>query len=349
MSTETADVLVDPEATDPHGIDPIDPDGDGAAMSEVADAAAPLGADFSAYDFRTPPEIGLPREAEMDEIVAEFTSEFQPWLGARFREPVTITPQGVELAPFHEVRDRLVKPTSCYLYSVREASDRSAMLVFGQDLAFAAVDRMLGGNGVPVIPSRALTVLEQRVVGTVAKRFLADYLRNWKDHVPLTLEPQGFESAPELLQVAGRDDRYFGVHLEVWGEDWSSSASLWLPAQAMDEYMAESPERAIQTTIDPAIQQDHENIRANLLNAQVQVGARLPQFRVPLGTLAQLKPGLVIPTRLSVGAPIELWVGGQPRFIGTAGRSEGQLAVRVLGPVDPNSLSPQTPSQGNER
>ena len=345
MSTESAEVTADPEmAADAVAADPASAEG-----PEAEDLAEALGSDFSAYDFRTPPEIGLPRQPEMEEVVAEFTSEFQPWLGARFREPLTISPQGVELAAFQDVRDRLVKPTSCYLYTVREAGDRFAMLVFGHDLAFAAVDRMLGGKGAPVIPNRALTVLEQRVVGTVARRFLADYLRNWKDHVDLTLEPQGFESAPELLQIAGRDDRYFGVHLEVRGDDWSSDASLWLPAQAMDEYMAASPEQAVQTTIDPAIQRDHDNVRATLLTAQVKVGARLPQFRVPLGTLAQLKPGLVIPTRLSVGVPIELWVGGQPRFLGVAGRSEGQLAVRVLGPVDPTTSSVQTPSQGTER
>ena len=344
MSTEAPGVTAERETPDP--LEPVEGAGD---VSEATELAGMLDADFSAYDFRTPPEIGLPREAEMGEVVAEFTSEFQPWLGARFREPVTITPRGVEMAPFHEVRDRLVKPTSCYLYTVKEASDRFAMLIFGQDLAFAAVERMLGGNGVPVIPGRALTVLEQRVVGTIAKRFLADYLRNWKDHVPLTLEPQGFESAPELLQIAGRDDRYFGVHLELWGEDWSSAASLWLPAQAMDEYMAARPEHAVQTTIDPAIQRDHENIRATLMTAQVKVGARLPRFRVPLGTLAQLRPGLVIPTRLSVGVPIELWVGGQARFIGTAGRSEGQLAVRVLDSVDATIPSTQTPSQGKVR
>lgn len=346
MSTETAEAIVDPEAV---GADaPADDPAEGEAL-EAADLVEALGSDFSAYDFRTPPEIGLPRQPEMEEVVAEFTAEFQPWLGARFREPVTISPKGLELAAFHDVRDRLVKPTACYLYTVREASDRFAMLVFGHDLAFAAVERMLGGKGSPVIPTRALSVLEQRVVGTVAKRFLADYLRNWKDHVALTLEPQGFESAPELLQIAGRDDRYFGVHLEIRGEDWTSDASLWLPAQAMDEYMAASPEQAVQTTVDPAIQRDHENIRATILTAQVKVGARLPRFRVPLGTLAQLKPGLVIPTRLSVVVPIELWVGGQPRFLGAAGRSDGQLAVRVLGPVDPTKSAVSTPSQGTER
>lgn len=311
------------------------------APDHAADPGLDAAAELSSYDFSTPLKTGLPRQAEMMEVLGEYTGGLEPWLGARFREHVSLSVVGLELAPFRVIREGLRKPCNAFLFSVKEASDRIALLTVGSDLVFAAVERLMGGSGQPVVLERVPTRLEQRVVGLIVNRMLEDYVRNWREHVTLTFAPEGFEASPEMLSVAAREDRYFGVRFAFRGETWEGGAALWLPTQAMDAYLSATPEETVSARVDPAIQHDRDNVRGTLLTAHVAVHARLPAFSVPLRVLADLQEGVVLPTRLSTDAPIELWIGGQRRFLGTPGRSGRALAVRVSGPA------PQGPPEKN--
>ncbi|MCA9736972.1 MAG: FliM/FliN family flagellar motor switch protein [Gemmatimonadota bacterium] len=304
-----------------------------AVVDERPEDAAPEEGDLLRYDFKSPLKAGLPRQGEVLELMGEFAAEFEAWLGSRFRESVRVSINGIELAPFRIVRERLPKPCYTYLYTVNEAADRVALLTLSPDFFFSGIERLMGGGGTPALIQRAASELEIRAMGLVITRLLADFTRTWREHVPLSFGPLAFESAPELMSIATREDRYFGVQLTVRGEAWEGQADVWLPTQAMDEYLAASPDEVVQPRVDPAIQQDHDNVRRTLMGAHVEVSARLPAFGVSLGTLARLTEGMVLPTRLSTDAPIELWIGGQRRFLGSPGRSGKSLAVRVTGPA----------------
>ena len=70
-------------------------------------------------------------------------------------------------------------------------------------------------------------------------------------------------------------------------------------------------------------------------NARLQIGARLPTFELPIGTIASIKPGEVLRTGLSPDSELELYVAGQKRFIGKAGRVGRSLAVQINDVVTP--------------
>jgi flagellar motor switch protein FliM len=60
-----------------------------------------------------------------------------------------------------------------------------------------------------------------------------------------------------------------------------------------------------------------------------EVAARLPAFQMQLRNLLNLPPGSILTTGLPTDTPLELHIGGQPRFHVSAGKLGNTMAVRV--------------------
>ena len=81
-----------------------------------------------------------------------------------------------------------------------------------------------------------------------------------------------------------------------------------------------------------------------LRGTQIDVSARLPEFRLSMRDIAALTAGSMLSTGIPVDSTVNLLVGDQPRFTTAPGRVGRKLAVRVLEQVgDPLTSS----SEGN--
>jgi hypothetical protein len=83
------------------------------------------------------------------------------------------------------------------------------------DLAAHIVDRLFGGPGEAAGARRALTGLEQHVLGNLTGRAMALLAEAWAEWVELTPTQRAFESVPELLQIVSReeDSAIFGANV----------------------------------------------------------------------------------------------------------------------------------------
>jgi flagellar motor switch protein FliM len=70
-------------------------------------------------------------------------------------------------------------------------------------------------------------------------------------------------------------------------------------------------------------------------NTRVPLSARLPEFRLAMRQLLELKPGSILATGLPRTAVLVVLVGTQRRFQATAGRLGSSLAVRLLDRIGP--------------
>ena len=81
-------------------------------------------------------------------------------------------------------------------------------------------------------------------------------------------------------------------------------------------------------------EQEREQTRlrseAALRATRVPLTACLPDFQLSMRDLAQVTEGSVLPTGIPKDARVIVRAGTQERFIGHAGRVNGNLAVRIV-------------------
>jgi flagellar motor switch protein FliM len=257
----------------------------------------------------------------------------------RVRGQVEMRLQSVEQFSFGEFTLSLPTPCATYIFDVAESGGQQGVIDIGHDFSYFLVDRLFGGSGTPTILSRALTPVERMAVRSVAEKVTALLEEVWQDYVPLELVLSGFESSPEILQIANREDPVLVANVEVSAGATSSLLLICLPFSVLDKFFTASGQKRVNTMTGTEREREaaRERAETSLRATRVPVSARLPAFPMSLRELSALEPGSVISTGIARDTTLEVRVGEQQRFRGTAGRVGQRLAVRLLDSISPPS------------
>jgi flagellar motor switch protein FliM len=292
--------------------------------------------DLQVYDFRRPARISKDRKRSLHAMYGLLAKSIESWITGRVRDQIEIELQSVEQLTFGEFVLALPSPCASYIIDV-PGGGQQGVIDFGHEFAYFIVDRLLGGAGQHMVPPRTLTPIERMVVRIVADRVASQLSDVWKDYVRLDLDVSGFESIPEMLQVANREDPVLVANLGVSMGDMSSLLLLCLPFATLEKFFTGTSSRRPAKTAGSAEEraQDRGTIETTVRDARVSVGARLPAFKLPLRALAAIEEGGILNTGLPTTSELELFIAGQRRFVGSPGRVGMNLAVRVHDTVKP--------------
>ncbi len=294
------------------------------------DTIAGPASDAQLYDFRRPHRISTDKLRSLEAMYERFTKGLEGWLMSRVRGAVQLQLQSVEQFSFGEFTLSLPTPCASYTFEILKTGGQQGVLDFGHEFAYFLVDRLFGGSTASPSPERSLTPLERMAVRTVAERVLTLTGEVWQDYVEMDLQLTGFESVPEILRVANREDPVLVANIEVTADETRSLLLVCLPFAVLEKFFAGSSERRISLLGSPEEQAMNRLVTEHSLRGtRVRIAARLPEFRMPIRQLFSLSAGSVVPTGLSRTAEIDVIVGNQPRFRASPGRVGPSLAVRL--------------------
>ncbi len=304
--------------------------------------ARPVSNDTQVYDFRRPNRISKEKLRSLEAIYERFSKSLESWVLGRVRGGVQFHLQSVEHFSFGEFTLSLPTPCAAYTFEVG-GTGHHGVVDFGHDFAFFLVDRLFGGAAAPAIPSRSLTPIERMAVRMIADKVLSVLHEVWQDYVDFDPQLTGFESIPEILRVANREDPVLVANIEVTAADTRSLLLVCLPFAVLEKFFAGSGEGrpATQGTLEEQAA-SRELTETSVRAVRTPVAARLPAFPLSMRDLLALAPGKVLPTPLFTNTPLEVFVGSQRRFLATPGRHGASLAVRLtdglMTPPDPDAL-----------
>ena len=165
----------------------------------------------------------------------------------------------------------------------------------------------------------------------------------WHDHVALDMSIVGFESIRDIIQAAPREAPALVANVAAEFAGMSSLISISLPQSVLEKFFVTAGGRQLHGNFhvreSPAQRLATEN---TLRSTRIDIGARLPEFRLTMRDIAALHVGSLLSTGNPVQSHVNLYVGTQARFRTAPGRVGEKLAVRVL---DPLSASPLPSSQ----
>jgi flagellar motor switch protein FliM len=288
------------------------------------------------YDFRRPHRISRDKRRALDAIYGQCASTLAGWLVNRVRSTVEIRLARVESMSFADLAASLPTPCASFTFEVKETGGQYGLIDVGHDFAFFLIDRLFGGTGTPAVPTRVMTPIERMAVRVVADRALSALQQVWAPHVSLELALAGYESIPEMLRLASREDPMLVATCETLASDVRSQLVVCMPFAPLDSFFAlgqPSESRALGTPVEQA--QNRELAERSLRGSRMWVSARLPEFHIAMRDLLGLTTGGVLSTGLPRSSPIDVMVNSQRRFTATPGRLGTSLAVRLHGGVLP--------------
>lgn len=292
-------------------------------------------ADVQLYDFRRPNRVSKDKLRALEAMYERLAKSLEGWLIGRLRGQVEVNLQGVEQLSFGEFILSLPSPCASFLVDVDDSGGQQAVIDLDLGFAYYVVDRLFGGNGDPVTLDRALSSIERKAVRMVAERIKVLLAETWQDHIALDLNLAGFESVPEILQAANREDPVLVCILEVRTGAVEGLIGICVPFVALEKFFSGQGNRRIKNPSGSTreVEMARQVTETLLRETEIPVSARLPEFRLPMHQLAALEVGSVVATGVPCGAELEVWVGDEQRLRALPGRNGKMLALQILHPL----------------
>jgi flagellar motor switch protein FliM len=303
-----------------------------AALPSSVDALT----EAQVYDFRRPHRISKEKLRTLEAMYERFAKSLEGWLLGRVRGGVQLQLQSVEQFSFGEFTLSLPTPCASYTFELQNTGGQQGVIDFGHEFAYFLVDRLFGGSGVPALPNRALTPIERMAVRMVADRVLNVLQEVWQDYIEMDLSLTGFESIPEILRIANREDPVLVANIEVAAAETRSLLLVCLPFAVLERFFAGGQERRATMLGTPEEQVSNRDLAEySVRGTRIPIAARLPSFNMNMRELLALSAGSVISTGLARNAELDVIVGAQPRFRASPGRIGPALAIRLTDGLHP--------------
>ncbi|MBX9929468.1 MAG: FliM/FliN family flagellar motor switch protein [Gemmatimonadaceae bacterium] len=303
----------------------------GGAAAVAAPPARSLDNDVQIYDFRRPHRVSKERLRALEAMYERLCKSLEAWLIGRVRGQVELRLQSVEQFSFGEFVLALPTPCASFGFEIMNTGGQKGVIDVGNEFSYFLVDRFFGGGGNAQTMQRALSPIERLVVRILVDRCATLLTEIWQDHVDLDLDIQSFESFPDMVQACSREDPVLVANIEVNAGTTNSLLLLCLPFSVLDKFFSSGEQQRVKemTGSERERKLTRELTEQSLRATGMELTARLPAFRIPLRQLLGLPVGSVLGTGISTDTPLELSVGGQPRYRGAVGRVGGKLAVRL--------------------
>jgi flagellar motor switch protein FliM len=280
------------------------------------------------YDFRRPDRVSKEQTRSLYLLHDQFARNLSSNLPVFLRATSEATLMSVEQRAYAEYLSGLPNPAAIFKMSM-EPLEGMAVLEMSPSVAYAVVDRQLGGPGMPIEEVRALTEIEQRVMEGFL-RIVIDALRAaWKPIIDIEFQVLGCETDTKLLQIVPPNEIVLSIVFHIQVVDVRGTMSLCIPAINIEPIIQKLNESSYSRMHPNAPPDQTRALLDNLLTVSFPVAAQLRSTTASIDDLIRLAPGDLLRLDHRVEEPVEVSVGEIVKFHGDLVASESRTAVHV--------------------
>jgi len=301
---------------------------DALVATPAGDAAnrADGGAPVTTFNFRRPDRVSKDQIRSLHFIHDRFARNATTSLAAFLRTIIELSVVSVEQFSYSEFLMALPDPTAFYAIAMPPA-DALGAIELNPAVAFAMIDRILGGTGESGAPQRALTEIEQNVVDSVIKLLLDHLTETWRPVTDIRFHIHARETRPQMLQVASWNEVVVLLAFDLKVGETRGLLNLCVPASVIEATGTGFSQGWQQTRREPTTQ-EQEWLTENLGRVQLPVTTDV-QTRLTTRELIHLQPGHVLSLGVPAETEVNVRVGNIIKFRGRLATASGRAAVRV--------------------
>jgi flagellar motor switch protein FliM len=290
------------------------------------------------YDLVARDRIVRGRMPVLDRLNERWVADFERKLEELIRQPLDVTLQEVQLAPYGNWLAALPVPTSFSLFTVKPWP-RNALVAVDGKLLFSLVNAYYGGTrATPKAARESLTPTEQRLNKIVVDMLVELFRKALSPVAALEFREVQSEVDATFLNMATPSETVVVTRAEVTLKDQGGSICLLLPLSSFDPVRDKLAE-GLKTVSAETRKRWRDGLAARLEHTELDLTSVFLETEVSMRELLQMKPGDILPIEMPKTAVLRS--GSRPLLRGKFGLSRGYNAVSVLEAVKSTNNYPE--------
>ena len=198
------------------------------------------------------------------------------------------------------------------------------------NLGYAMLDRMLGGNGVPLEKSREFSEIEQIIIQKILVMFTQLLREPWKNVIELSPVLNRMETNAQFAQVIAPGDMVAIVTLSLKIGDIEGFMNICLPFFTLEDVMDKLNTKYWYSTMQENRDENYEAyVESMIRKVDVPIRAVLGKSTISVSDFMNLQVGDCIRLDSGVDQDMNIYVGNIKKFTALPGTERDSYAVRI--------------------
>ncbi|MDQ8733351.1 flagellar motor switch protein FliM [Paenibacillus sp. LHD-38] len=283
----------------------------------------------SLYDFKRAVRFSKDHIRSLTRIHENFARYLTTYFSAQLRTFVQINVVQVEQLPYDEFIRSIPKMTILNIFEAEPLEGRMVLEVH-PNVAYAMLDRMLGGQGVAPSKINNLTEIETIIMERIFSRTFESLQEAWKTIIDISPRLEALETNPQFMQIVSPNETIALISFSTKIGDTTGMINLCIPHVVIEPIMSRlSVHHWFVSQKKARAPEEVEILEQRVNKAKLPIVAELGESSLTIKEFLGLNIGDVISLNKSVNDGLKIKVGDKLKFIGSPGSVKDRIAVQV--------------------
>jgi flagellar motor switch protein FliM len=281
------------------------------------------------YDFSRPTKFSKEHLRTLEIIFEHYGRLVSTNLPVYLRKNVQVSVVSSETVTFNEFTNALSNPVILGIINFAPLNG-TIIIDMATNLAYAMLDRMLGGAGTPLEKNREFSEIELSIIQKILV-LLTQLLREpWKNVVEVSPVLNRVETNPQFAQVIAPNDMVAIITLNLKIGDVEGFMTVCLPFFTLEDVMDRLNTKYWFASMQENRDENYEDYIESLIRkVDVPIKAVLGRSMISVGDFMNLQVGDCIRLDSKVENDMEIYVGNIKKFTALPGANKESYAVRI--------------------
>lgn len=281
------------------------------------------------YDFARPAKFSKENLRTLEFIYEHYGRLLSTNLPVYLRKNVQVEVVSSETVVFSEFSNALLNPVILGVVNFSPLPG-SIIIDLASNLGFAIIDRMLGGNGVPLKKGREFSDIELSIIEKILVLCMQLMKDPWKNVVEINPFLERIETNPQFAQIISPTDMIAIITLNIKVGDVEGLMNVCLPFFTLENVMDKLNTKSWFSSITEASEEDYEQyVETMLKKVDVPVKVHLGANQITVNDFINLQCGDILRLDTKTEQDLEVYVGNIKKFTALPGTNKDKYAVRV--------------------
>lgn len=281
------------------------------------------------YDFKRPTKFSKEHLRTLEVIYEHYGRLLSTSLPVYLRKNVQVSVVSSEAIVFSEFTNALFNPVILSVVNFQPLGG-TIIVEMATRLGYAMIDRMLGGEGVPLDKTRDFTEIELSIIERMMSICMQLMREPWKNVVDINPVLERLETNSQFAQMIAPNDMIAIVTLNIRIGDVEGFMNICLPFFTLESVMDRLNTKFWYANMQQQKGEElEEYIEALIKRVDVPVRAVLGKTDIAVTDFINIQVGDIIRLNTDVEQDLKVYVGNIEKFTALPGSSKDKYAVRV--------------------
>lgn len=281
------------------------------------------------YDFARPAKFSKEHLRTMEIIFEHYGRLLSTNLPVYLRKNVQIEVKSSEALTYSEFSGSLSNPVILGIVNM-EPLNGNIILELSSNLGYAIVDRMLGGEGLPLEKTRDFSEIELLIIERIMNVSTNLLREPWKNVVDIHPRLERIETNSQFAQIISPGEMIAIVTIKLKMGDVEGMMNVCLPYLTLEDIMDKLNTKYWYSTMQNKDEEEYmEAIEALISKAPMPIKAVLGTSTISVSDFVNLQIGDIIRLDRKVDDELNIFVGTIRKFTALPGVTGDKYAVRI--------------------